>query len=145
MRIYKEIMEVIGETSPLTLGILGIGTLIAGPVFFKGLRGVAVSVVKGAMDIAEQASNIGAQAKNEWEQLKNEARQHPGPERSVVGASIGGAVGAGLGSTAGPIGAATGGGLGAGVGATVADNMDEAESADKFTTSPSSTASKTPK
>ncbi len=130
MRFLREVTEVMSETSPLTLGALGLGVLIAGPVISSGLRAVAVTAAKGVLEITDQARNISSQAKNEWGQMLNEARQQPSPNwsnpnGSTVGASVGGAIGAGLGSTAGPVGAAAGGGLGAGVGATVGDEMNE--------------------
>ncbi|OAT81772.1 hypothetical protein [Desulfotomaculum copahuensis] len=82
------------ELSPLGLLATGLAVgAVTTPAVRKGLRGMAVGLIKGALAISEEAREASSKARGEWSRLVEEVKQ----ERQVSGDKQGLLHGAGLG------------------------------------------------
>lgn len=127
--MFKELPEVLGETSFLGLLLAGAAVVVLGPTLKNVVRGVAVGTAKGVLSLAEGGQAFASNLKEGWEDVVAEAQaqkgMHPANTGITLGAGAGGALGATVGGMAGPVGAAVGGGLGGAVGASVGSQMQE--------------------
>ena len=87
-------LGILEELSPLGLLATGLAVgAVTTPAVRKGLRGMAVGLVKGVLAISEEARDTSIKAKQEWSRLVEEVKQ----ERQVSGEKKGLLHGAGLG------------------------------------------------
>lgn len=87
-------LGILEELSPLGLLAAGLAVgAVTTPAVRKGLRGIAVGLVKGALAISEEARETSSNARQGWSQLVEEVKQ----ERQVSDEKKGLLHGTGLG------------------------------------------------
>ncbi len=133
MRFFRSIAKTIEKTSPLGLLLAGSAIVMTAPTLKQAVRGTAVAVTRGAMQMSAAGVAIGHEMRENWEDIVAEARNQKSMietqqmERgTILGAGAGGAVGAGLGGNlGGGMGAAVGGGIGSVIGAGIGSSIGD--------------------
>ncbi len=133
MKFLKTISKTIAKTSPLGLLLAGTAVAMAAPTLKHTVRGTAVTMTRGVMNMSAAGAAIGHEMRESWEDIVAKAKSQkptdvmPQVEKgTILGAGTGGAVGAGLGGNiGGGMGAAVGGGIGSVVGAGIGSSISE--------------------
>lgn len=141
MKFFKAIARTIERTSPLGLVLAGSAIVMTAPTLKQTVRGTAVAMTRGVMQMSAAGATIGHEMRENWEDIVAEAKSQKSimdmqqmEKGTILGAGAGGAVGAGLGGNlGGGMGAAVGGGIGSVIGAGIGSSISE-HSSSKSTT-----------